>query len=466
VSRERHSERTLRDGVRLQRAGDVAAALELYGAVLAREPRNGYAYYLAGVAYCQRGRFHQAARHLRAAARLEPDEVETHYRLGLVCEWIGDLRGAERAYRRTIRLEPGRCDALFHLGSVLRKQGRLRAGNRYYDRALERSAGAEDPKTKLYRAVVLLRRGDWEQWLEVETQTRLWGIPPRRSSPPPVPQWRGEPLEGKRILVRWHNGYGDTMQLVRFVPDVAARGVDMVLQVQPRLTRLLRASMPEHIPVISSDDPIPDVDAWSTMFDLPAMLNIKLADVTRHRYLTPPKGGPRLGESAGLRAGVVWVTSTHLARRRRHICPISKLEPLFELPGIEWYSLQLGEHADEGGPYGLRRTDHITADWADTASVIDQLDFVASVDTAVAHLTGALGVPLLLLLPSVPRDYRWLKDRPDSGWYPSAALFRQPRRGDWASVVRQVASHIGRHRLCWLERRRAARRSDSGARGD
>lgn len=238
---------------------------------------------------------------------------------------------------------------------------------------------------------------------------------------PSYPEWRGEPLAGRSILVWVEQGFGDQIMLARFAAVLAEQGAAVTLACHPPLARLfatlpgVRTVLP--VPVGGGVD-VPRHDLWTRYFSLPARLGTTLASLPATPYLAAPAGpAPDVGAA---RFGLVWRTSATGALATAKTLPAALAHDLAALGG---FSL----HPEDTG----------AADFADTAAAIARLPLVITVDTAVAHLAGAMGKPVWVLLAH-DADWRWLKDRSDSPWYPSARLFRQPAPGDWASVVPDV----------------------------
>jgi hypothetical protein len=251
-----------------------------------------------------------------------------------------------------------------------------------------------------------------------------------------TPRWNGEVLPGQRLLIWAEQGLGDTLQFARYARLLARAGADVVLEVQPSLERLVRESLPD-VEVIAYGQSIPDHDAQVPLLSLPLILGTRLGSIPADvPYLSADPErvrawAERLGPPGGMRrVGLVWAGNReHKNDRRRSLEP-DLLRPLAELPSIEWLRVQPG--ATPRPPLEMVDRTAELADFADTAALLMQLDLVITVDTSVAHLAGALGRPVWIMLPYEP-DWRWLLERTESPWYPTARLFRQARPGDWSS---------------------------------
>jgi hypothetical protein len=256
----------------------------------------------------------------------------------------------------------------------------------------------------------------------------------------------GSDLTGRRLLLWAEQGLGDTIQFVRYATQFARQGARLVLECAPQLERLMQS--------LSGIDSVVTRETSPGEFDvhLPLLSVPRLFGTTTHSipaavpYLAPAAADrerwrAELGGGEGLRVGLVWAGSpTHADDRNRSIAP-ELLEPLLELPGVRWFSLQIGARADHAPRGPLTDLAPRLVDFAETAAVIANLDLVLSVDTAVAHLAGAVGAPVWTLLPYVP-DWRWMLDRDDSPWYPTMRLFRQQHRGEWQPVIERVAAEL------------------------
>jgi hypothetical protein len=271
---------------------------------------------------------------------------------------------------------------------------------------------------------------------------------------PPLhqPQWDGSPLEGRTILIRTEQGLGDTLQFIRYIPLVHRRGGRVILLSQPPLTRL-QACIPGVERLLAHGDPVPEFDVHVPLLSLPGLLGTRLETVPADvPYLEaePPlveAWRHRLGSYPGFKVGIVWQGNPkYLQDRARSTC-LAQFAPLARVPGVHLFSLQKGPGAEQL----TARTEWFPvtdlgsglADFADTAAVLKHLDLVVSVDTSVAHLAGALGLPVWVALPHAA-DWRWLMGRDDSPWYPTMRLFRQTGPGQWEDVFRRIAEALGR----------------------
>lgn len=280
----------------------------------------------------------------------------------------------------------------------------------------------------------------WQQW---EARLRVPGcVGPERDFP--EPRWDGGSFEGKTLLVHYEQGLGDTLMLARFLPQVKGRGGTVVLLVQPELAGLMTTCQGVDL-VVSQGDPVPPFDLQISMYSLPAVLQVDLASLPAEvPYLGIPRRVPnldrideRLVASEGrLRIALAWAGNPAHRRHAERSLPVALLERLSILPGVAWHGFQVGSQEEPPLPDYIPMAPLLGC-FADTAYALARMDLVISVDTALAHLAGALGIPIFLLVTYAP-DFRWMLDRDDSPWYPTMRIFRQPRPYDWDSVLASI----------------------------
>jgi tetratricopeptide (TPR) repeat protein len=436
--------------LRLERTDE---AVRLYRfAIMAAPGRPDIVASLAA-ALTRSGALDEAEQVCRTAIALSPQYAGAHLNLGVVLSRRDDLEGAASAFRTAIGLAPDAPEGFTNLGATLSDLGRG-------DAALEASARAvalrpDDPVLRYNHAVLLLLAGQLVSGFR-EFEARLAHPDPRfRPRAFEAPRWNGEPRHGRTLLIHAEQGLGDTLHFARFVPWAAATGGPVVLMVQPPLVRLLQDSLQDHpgVAVISRDAPLPSFDLHVPMMSLPHVQGTTIETIPDRPYLmaAPAKADAwrlRLGVCATLKVGIVWSGNpSHRQDGKRSLAAAAVLPRLLG-PGVKLFSLQKDVRADdravlaqlEGQVCNLAPQ---LADFADTAAVISAMDLVISVDTAVAHLASALGKPTWILLPYV-LDWRWLYERSDSPWYPTARLFRQPRPGDWAGALDALVVELQR----------------------
>jgi hypothetical protein len=349
------------------------------------------------------------------------------------------------SFRNALALDPTHALTLCNLGTFLHNTLDDTAGAvQCYRMAL--AAHPDSQIAQFYMGLQHLVAGDFTAgWQGYEAR---WCRPEFRNTRPArlQQQWRGEDIRGSRILIYREQGLGDTLQFVRYVPMVAALGAEVVLKVQPSLVRLLSCICSSAVTIVSSEsDEGADAEWQCALLSLPLAFSTQLATIPRDvPYLRAASAAwaQRL-PAHGLRVGLVWAGNPKHTRDRQRSIALEQLHGLTRLPGVRFYSLQKGPSAQDLAASSLPIVDLAgqIEDFADTAAIVANLDLVICVDTAVAHLAGALGKPVWLLVPHVG-DWRWLRDRSDSPWYPTMRLFRQPAIGQWEPVLRQIEKEL------------------------
>ena len=445
---------------------------------LAARPNFPAALFNLGMAFKTQRQPIEAIEHLNRAIALEPTMAEAHAYLAEALLGQGKVAAAEASCDRALLLQPGMAVALTNLGRVRKAQGRVAEARDAYQRALAADPSQADAHSGLgvifqtenepaaaiasYRKAIaaqpdhiqahvnlginLLLTGEFaEGWTEFEWRLRTDGA---RREFGDEPRWAGEPMLGQVLLLRAEQGMGDTIQFCRYVTLAAARsGAEVVLEVQAPLRRLL-ADLPGVARAITIGEAVPRFDRWCPLASLPMVFGTTLATIpcaVPYLFVDPARVAAwrkRLSARGGVVVGLVWAGNPALGLmdqvdRRRSIA-LAQLAPLAGVGGVSFVSLQKGAAAAQAAapPAGMRLADWTEelADFADTAALTTALDLVISVDTAVAHLAGALARPVWLLNRFDP-DWRWLLGRNDSPWYPTLRQFRQPGYGEWDGVV-------------------------------
>ncbi|HJV22378.1 MAG TPA: glycosyltransferase family 9 protein [Holophagaceae bacterium] len=320
-----------------------------------------------------------------------------------------------------------------------------------YAAEVERFAAASpgSPLVEYERGYLNLLRGDLKTgWAQFEARLRVPGyVPPAKRFP--QPRWTGGSFEGKTLLVHFEQGFGDTLMLVRYLPLVKARGGRVLLLVQPQFAYLMTTLQGPDQVVAFGHEELPPFDLQVSLFSLPAIFGTGLDSIPCDiPYLGIPRSVPNrealaalLAESEGqTRVGLAWGGNPVHPRDAQRSIPPALLDPLGAIPGVAWHSFQLGREDRPSLP-GLVSLAPLLQTFSDSAYALSGMDLVITVDTALAHLAGALGIPTLLLVSHAP-DFRWRLDREDSPWYPSMRIYRQPRCGEWAPVIQQLLSDL------------------------
>ena len=463
----------------LQRLGRLEEATACYRVLLAEAPHVPQVHYNLGLALQGQALHEAAAQSFRAAVGLRANWAEAYVNLAKSLQSLRRFAEAEQCSRQALRLKPDLPEALFAHGSVLRDLGRFEAAIARLSDAVGRHPTVSSIRNNLglalkqmgrlreaeaaYRAALVLEPEDAsvkynmgeldlvagrfaEGWEGLEYRWLLDGQQPR---PPGPPLWDGREVPAGYLLLHTEQGLGDTIQFCRYV-HMAAERARIVLLVRPE-TRRLMAGLHPGVSVITEGEAVPEHAFHCPLPSLPRAFGTTLETIPGVTpYLRAEPAGAarwqvRLASLDGLRVGVVWAGNPrHLYDHLRSV-PIGVFTRLLGQSGVSFVSLQKGADPAQlrALPAGARLHDWTAelSDLADTAALIDGLDLVIGVDTAVIHLAGALGKPVWLL-NRFDTDWRWLLGRDDSPWYPTLRQFRQAQPGDWKGVVARVAAAL------------------------
>jgi tetratricopeptide (TPR) repeat protein len=436
-------------GVSLVSMGRTEAAIESYQRALTLQPDHSSAHNNLGNAYVDVRRFEEALGCYERATQLRPAFVDAWVNRANALRRLGRTDEAIAAARTALECEPGRAEAHSALGSALASQGQLGPAMFCYERALELKPGLAEALWN--KALAQLSQGEFRAgWVGYEARWKVKSLQLSQRYGE-IPPWLGrESVRGKTVLLHAEQGYGDSIQFCRYATVVAAQGARVVLGVPGGLGRLMRSV--EGVSEVVMQPPIPEFDFHCPLLSLPLAFETEVESIPAAvPYLrAAPEDravwAARLGVRTVPRVGFCWSGSpTHTNDVNRSI-PLGVLLPLTRC-AAQWVSVQkevrAGDTALLAGVAGLYRAGELLTDFADTAALVSELDLVITVDTSVAHLAGALGKPVWILLPFVA-DWRWLREREDSPWYPTARLFRQSVAGDWGSVVERVLGELRR----------------------
>lgn len=467
-------------GGALKLAGRTDEAINCFGRALVLEPRSTDALRQLGELLYSQRRLPEAQSAYERFIQLAPDNAIAHNNLGVILQDQGRIDAAYGHYCQATRIDPGFLDALNNAGAALRDMGRLdeaadacRAALRLdprdaavhanlgaialdqcrldaalieYDRAISLQPDFAD--AHFNRALVLLLAGDFQRgWPAYEYRTQgVQQVEPRGLT---QPEWNGETLAGRSILLYAEQGLGDTLQFIRYAPLVAGRGGRVIVECQAELARLV-ASVESVEQVVVRGQPLPHVDVQCSLVSLPNIFHTRLetipADVPYvHVDAASREHWRKRITAPGLRVGLVWQGAPGHRRDRFRSIPLATLAPLGGVNGVALYSLQQGTGIEQldawSGPGPPTNLGCEFADAADTAAAMENLDLVITVDSAPAHLAGAIGRNVWVLVPAAP-DWRWLTERCDSPWYPTMRLFRQSQLGNWSHVMSELAREL------------------------
>jgi tetratricopeptide (TPR) repeat protein len=469
-------------GLVCHQTGRRDEAEQLLRAAVAANPDSPDAHYNLGIVLGDAGQAQSAVDHFRIAARLQPGRPEIRFNLANTLAGLGHPDEAIAEYREAVRLRPGYTKALLNLGGELRNQERHAEALECYrqvlhfepqstkalsqigttlanlgrvDEAIEhyRQAVRLDPMdamTRRYLGSLLLLKGEFaEGWAEYEHR---WQCDDLKLPAIPIPYWDGRPLDGRTIVMVGEQGLGDSLQFVRFAP---------ILKRNHGAGAVAIKCLPAAVDLLAAADGIDEAiavgkmrlrcDCYVPLMSIPRVIGTTLETIPANvPYLrVPPDRAARwdnvFAHLPGLKVGIAWQGNPGHARDRQRSIPLIQFAPLASIAGVNLVSLQKGPGSEQLAAAGMPITEMGSrlADLADAAAFVSQLDLVITVDTAVAHLAGGLGVPVWVALASLP-DWRWLLEREDSPWYPTARLFRQSAAGEWDSVFRRMGEELGR----------------------
>ena len=433
-------------GFAAHQRNDLDAAEGLYREALALAPEHAGALHYLGVVLYQRKRLAEALPLLDRSVELVPEEPEFHNNRGLALAALQRPADAIAAYRRALSIKPDHATAWNNLGLVLHASGDVSGAIDAYGIGLR--IAPDFPQMHWNLALSLLLTGDYPQgWAEYEWRLKcpeLYANLPRYEGP----RWSGDDPAGRTLLLTAEQGLGDTLQMLRFAQAIAARGARVIVAVQ-RVLQTLAATVPGVTAAYAEHAPLPPYDAQVSLMSLPGVLGVAPEDVgVTVPYIQPDLR--RLREAAGAvereaagsrRIGVAWSGARDNTNDAVRSMSLAALAPLLEMERTRWFSLKWAKDplSDADRAYGHRLVElDLRNDFDGLAALVASLDLVITVDTSLAHLAGALGKPVWILLPRVP-DWRWRLEGQDTPWYPTVRLFRQEEAGDWSAPVREIA---------------------------
>ncbi len=442
-------QRLLTKGVRAHQAGNLEKAQDIYARYRAKHPRVVIIDYLLGHLAHYMGWHEEALALMLYVVERRPTFTLAVYNAGRIHQELTNSEAAKMWYLRALELDPYMVAAWTNLGCAYMDLGDPREAANCFSEAAKMEP--DNPEARYNRAHALIVTGAWlKGWTDHECR---WALPGYANYHvlPRLPMWKGQPLAGKSLLVDHEQGFGDTIMLLRYHEMLTAEGANVVWRVPPSLYRLVADAYGEDH-VADQTKMAPECDYVVGGFSLPHMLGTITKSVPcSDRYLRAVSAPPYI-QSTNVRVGFVWQGSSSFKNDRNRSMNIHDWEPLFNVPGCTWYCLQ--KHATDEDRSWLKARPSLSTevtpveDWAGTASLIQQMDLVVTVDTGVAHLAGALGIPVWIFVASSP-DFRWLLEREDSVWYDSARLFRQKRNSDWGEVVERVRAELLKWPKTW-----------------
>jgi hypothetical protein len=432
-------------GVEWQRKGKLRQAEEIYRSVLRQNPDHPDALHLLGTIAYRAGKHYDAVALIRKAISLNPKNPNYFNNCGPPLRMLGRFEEAIDCYRECLRLDPRHPEAWYNLGKTFSDAARPADAITAYTRQLE--LHPSHLSAPWNRSLANLLLGNFQEgWRQYESR---WEATPFKRRQFPHPAWHGEDLAGKTLLIHAEQGLGDTIQMLRYASIAADRGACVVVECQPELTSLATSALGVSA-VLALGEPLPTFDFEIPTMSLPLAFGTTLETIpNRIPYLRAEparisKWQSRLAELPKTRKlGLVWAGGEKNPNNAKRSLSLSDFAPLSKIPDTSWISLQKGPAAAQSGSAAFPIQDWTNElhDFADTAALVECLDGVVTVDTAVAHLAGALGKPVWILIPMAP-DFRWLMDRADSPWYPTARLIRQNTHGSWSEAIENLAAEL------------------------
>ena len=470
-------QRVLKVGFDLHNSGRHEDAEALCRLLLPHLPQDSQLLLLLGMVLQKMGRSLEALKYLEPAAKLQPKSArilnslgfvhqslksharaveyyaraielgwgaaDTYYSMGNACHQIGEVERAADMFRKAVELKPLDVASWNNLGKCLNDSNRLEEAIETYNRAL-----ALDPHYAMAgygRAITLLAAGRLSEGFREYNQWRTHGIKPRQF---PQPEWQGEPIPGKTLFLHAEQGFGDAIQYVRLIPQARELTARVILECRPELKTFFTHCACADV-VIAYGETIPPFDYFTSLASLPGILGVTLPTIPqRVPYLKVEVPGLLPPAPAGhLKVGVVWAGNPVHHNNANRSMRLREFAPILQVPDVAFYSLQIAVPPhDEKLFRSLSQLTDLSGQFEsflETAATVAELDLIIAVDTAVAHLAGALAKPVWTLLPFAP-DWRWMLDHEGTAWYPTMRLFRQKQRGQWQPVIARVTEELGR----------------------
>ena len=415
--------------------GDLEGAVLNYTKCLDQNPRLPEIHYALGIILRQIGRLEDAKRHLHQSAKDLTNDARPWTALSAVALDLGEEEKAVFMITKALAISPSDPDSLNIKGLISRARGSFLESKQAFDEAI--AIQSNHAEAHFNRGALRLLLGDLpEAWGDFEWRWQDRPAPP--GAPSGIPKWVGSDISGKTILVLGEQGFGDIIQFIRYVPSLCALGARVIVRCRKPLHRLIK-SAPGVYKVVAFGEEV-FANTWIPIMSLAHIFgsttqNIPLA----HGYFS--HNATKKSDEFIRNIGVVWAGNERHGNDQKRSMALSDLEPILKIEKYKFSSLQMGPHRRdlESNHYGVRILDLMddVTDFQDTLERLAKLDLIITVDTAVAHLAGAMGCKTYLLLPKVP-DWRWMLSREDSPWYHSIKLFRQKNDGDWEHPIKKI----------------------------
>jgi tetratricopeptide (TPR) repeat protein len=439
-------------GIVLQAQGRLEEAVARYRRAVELDPLASESHYNLGLALQEQEKLDDAAECYRRALDARPDHAEAYNNLGNILKEKGDLDEAIACHRRAAELKPEFAEAHYNLANALQEKRQWEEAAACYERALALRPDFADAHNNLSRMLLLL--GDFERgWAEYEWRWETGQLQPREFS---QPKWDGRTLKDGAILLHAEQGLGDTLQFIRYAPLVKERVGTVLFECERALLPLL-STCPGIDRFIEEGTQLPAFDVQALLLSLPGIFQTRLESIpSTTPYLFADSAlvarwSDQLKDVRGFRVGINWHGRSGRGAHLQRDIPLDCFAPLAEVPSVRLVSLQKESGSGELAALKARfpifdpgaDVDTRNGAFMDTAAIMMNLDLVITSDTSVAHLAGALGVPVWVGL-AFAGDWRWLLDRNDSPWYPTMRLFRQSQARNWAPVFEEMREELAR----------------------
>ena len=427
-------------GMALEAQQRLDEAISIYEQALLLQPNSVQIHINLGLALRKQRRIEAAIAHYQQALAIDPNAFETYTHLGNALRDRGEWEASIGYFQQVLALDPNYVDAYNGLGVTFSESGQLQAAITQYQKALSLSPNYLNAHYNL--SIAWLKSGNFPLgFAAYEWRWQKEDTPPRPFS---QPLWNGSSLKGKTILLHGEQGFGDQIQFIRYLPLVAQFQGYIIVECSPELVRLFTTVVGIDKLVVKGED-LPPFDVHAPLMSLPLILGTTLETIPAQiPYFYPTAATPiqiATFPNSYLKVGITWAGNPLYQGDDKRSCGLSYFLPLLNLPNIAFYSLQKGHRVEELTqaelPVAIQDLNPLLNDFADTASVLAQLDLIITTDTSVAHLAGALGKPTWVVLSFSP-DWRWMLNREDSPWYSTLRLFRQSQLGDWVGVMQRV----------------------------
>jgi len=438
-------------GNTLKGLGQLEEAVKCYEQALTIKPDYAEAHSNLGVTLNDLDQLKEAVKCYEQALAIKPDYAEAHSNLGITLQELGQLEEAVKCYEQALAIKQDYAEAHSNLGNTLKELGQLDAAVKCFEKALVIKPDYAEAKWNL--SLPQLVTGNFQEgWKNYESRWKKKDFEPKRHYPQPF--WDGSSLVGKTLFLHSEQGIGDLIQFIRYVKVLSTKTTQIIVECPKSLHRLF-STIPEINVLVTKEETLPLFDFYAPLLSLPSILNTTLKTIPANiPYLLIADHigtvSPIVSQPRVLNIGIVWAgRPTHKNDKNRSI-QLSLFSALTNIQDTQFYSLQVGDRKAD-----LNHEDFASkiidvgknlGDYAETATVINQLDLIITVDTSLAHLAGAMGKLVWVLIPFAP-DWRWLLERDDSPWYPTMRLFRQPERGNWTAVFNEVHQALEVYRM-------------------